>query len=168
MSQVLFAGGYPTSLPGNDWPYAWWYDTTLQSSSATWRVVPTFYNYVATPDNQHSHEFEIIVSTGATPPPVLAGGDVILLDLRNNNNPNLGPDNLPDHARVVVGQGNTSQDRSDYINCGDDGTVTPTPIATPTTTSDLLIDQNCIDRWHVIWNYRYDASDLPKWFIHVK
>jgi hypothetical protein len=79
-----------------------------------------------------------------------------------------GSDGLPDHIRVIVGNGWTSTDVIDYYTkCDANGNPAPTPTAAPPSVFDLLIDQHCIDRRHVVWDYGIDGN-ANKWYIHVK
>ena len=71
------------------------------------------------------------------------------------------PDGIPDHARFVVGYGYTSTDQEDYTDgCGSNQTI-------PASTYGLLVDQHCVDRKHVIWNYGVQGG-IGYWPFHVR
>jgi hypothetical protein len=150
MSQVLLAGGYPFHYQGSDWANAWWHNFT--TSSLTWSYIPAFQDYAL---NYYPSEFATKSSAGA-----LEAGDLILLDLMNNSDPQGGPDGIPDHVRVVVDEsGYISQNQEDYTDgCGNN-------LEIPASTSDILINQHCIDRWHVKWDYGITIEG--KIYIHV-
>ncbi len=149
MSQVLLAGGYPPhGVPPNDNAEDWWYTST--DSSLTWIYIPSFKYYASI----HPYEFEFrdsIINLGA--------GDLLVIDAHGAtiNDP---PDNLPDHVKVVVGFGYTSTNQTDYTDgCGVDYTV-------PTSVQTVLIDQNCVDRKRVAWDYRLEGNH-NRWYIRV-
>ena len=159
ISQVLNNGNYPLNT-GNwdvnssfEWwykPVAWWYE-----NSNTWSATDWFNIYVA----QYKNEFDV------NPPlSILEGGDFILLDLRDNDNPDDPPDGTPDHARAVIGYGNTSTNTADYISYTGSCEVINNP-AHPSIYT-LLVNQHCTDRWHIAWNYNIE-SDTNRWYIHV-
>lgn len=157
LSQVLYSGGYP--LRTGNWDpnsiFEWWYRPVLLwfENSHTWSVTEDFNIYV----NQYPSEFD----TGVLPSQ-LERGDFLLMDLRNNDNPDiLIPDGRPDHGRVVIGYGYTSTNQNDYTNgCGENLTVPPS-------TYTLLANQHCTDRWHVAWDYNLPGN-ANLWPIHVK
>ena len=73
------------------------------------------------------------------------------------------PDGVYDHIKVVVGDGYTSTDPIDYVTYVDGAPVIPT--TAPESVFDVLINQNCIDRWHVAWDYGV-RPNARKIFIH--
>jgi len=153
MSQVLLAGGYPFhGNSPNDWVENWWYTST--NSSLSWRYVPSFENYFEV----HPNEFYTVSQAS-----ILQAGDIIMLDLHgvNLDDP---PDGTYDHIKVVVGVGYTSSNPIDYTYCENGVLVIPTNI--PAGTNTVLINQNCIDRWHVAWDYGVDEEAITI-FIHV-
>lgn len=177
LSQVLHEGGYP--LETGNWdennPEEWWYrnDTYLQTDhSKTWSATDWFFMYVFF--YSHHLEFTVINADPESnpvpdPEPELEAGDFILLDMRNNNNANdPTPDGKPDHARIVVGRGDISQNAEDYISLdkNDLGICVSTILPTPPATETLLINQHCIDRKHVAWDYNV-PSHTGKVYIHV-
>jgi hypothetical protein len=106
---------------------------------------------------QYPSEFDV------NPQSALEGGDLIILDLHGAS-PDDFPDGVPDHVRVVVGYGDISQNQNDYTRGGCAGADYPVPTANPTPI--LLINQHCVDRWHVAWDYRL-FGDENIWYIHV-
>lgn len=156
ISQVLHNGGHPLRTGTfNEYNILeWWYRDVLipPDYSRTWGLTDWFAGYTT----QYNDEFEFFTSeTG------LEGGDFILLDLRNNDNPNvLEPDGRPDHARVVVGYDYTSDNQNDY-ECN---VPSQTP---PPSTWDLLVNQHCPDRKHVRWDYNIDINHDGVLYIHV-
>lgn len=154
-SQVLHNGNYPLRL-GNEnpeSPFEWWYkDFGLwYTHSNSWSAANWFNLYV----HQYEYEFEV------NPPlSTLEGGDFIVMDLRDNENENDPPDGIPDHIRVVVGEGYTSTDQADY-ECN------VPPQTPPLSTLTLLADQHCPDRKHVSWDYNLNLNVHNVWFIHV-
>jgi len=166
ISQVLHEGGYPLRSSEN-WNvqdlYQWWFreDALFNDYSNTWSVTNSFYEYTKI----YRTEFDTNAAFSD-----LQAGDFILLDLLNNNNPeDPTPDGKPDHGRVIVGEGNISQDEIDYIGMVDHSFYCETvinPVPTPDGTPVLLIDQHCIDRRHVAWDYNLDPR-TRKYYIHV-
>lgn len=150
-SQVLHEGGHPLRGIGEPGVEDWWYTST--DSSITWRNAPDFKNYI-----QHYTNvlFEFVSGYSS-----LSGGDLILLDLLNNATWSGNPDGIPDHVRVVVGYGYTSASANDYNNCE----TTPT---VPPQTYTLLINQHCIDRKQVAWNYKIILGFHNLWYVRVK
>jgi hypothetical protein len=155
ISQVLHNGGYP--LRTGNWNkesiYEWWYRKVLwwYETSNTWSAADWLMMYAA----QYT-EFEFRSS-----PTELERGDFFLVDLRDNNNPSGPPDGKPDHGRVIVGYGYTSTNQADYTNgCGVNYPI-------PSQVYTLLINQHCVDRWHVKWDYRLPAN-IRYWAIHVR
>ena len=173
VSQVLHEGGY--SLETGNWdennPEEWWYrnDTFFQPDhSKTWSATDWFYIYAFF----YGHHLEISVDSDQEPDlePNLDPGDFILLDLRDNDDINGAPDGKPDHARVVVGHGDISQNEEDYITLrkgalGICETII-NPVPTPPDTQILLINQHCVDRKHVAWDYNVDP-ETRKFYIHI-
>jgi hypothetical protein len=155
VSQALHNGGY--SLRTGNWDensvFEWWYKKELwwYESSKTWRATDWFNTYLF----QYPNEFEL-----RSWPTELEGGDFFLMDLRGAN-PEDPPDGIPDHARFVVGNGWTSTNQEDYT----DGCGANQPI--PSSTYALLINQHCVDRKHVVWNYGV-PSGVGYWSFHVK
>jgi hypothetical protein len=151
MSQVLFAGGYPFHYEGNEWANAWWHLTT--SNSGTWDWVPYFETYAL---EHYPFEFEVRDSADE-----LEAADVILLDLVDNDTFSGYPDGIPDHVRVVVDDsGSISQNQADYTDgCGGN-------LEIPSPTTDILINQHCVDRWHVAWDYGLTGLH-GKTYLHV-
>lgn len=86
-----------------------------------------------------------------------------MLDLGGSNPGDL-PDGIFDHIKIVVGYGMTSTDPNEYGSCINGVLVVPTNA--PTSVNAVLINQNCIDRKHVAWNYGVD-SNAGKIFIHL-
>lgn len=160
-SQVLHEGGYPLRegqyepLDGEEW---WYKPDSLSEYSWTWWKAESFKNYMEL--YAYPGEFELKTSKNG-----LAGGDFIVLDICTNGELNCGdPDGIPDHVRVVVGEGYTSTNPDDYANpCT---TATPT---VPASINALLINQNCVDRWHVKWDYNieYLVGSDSIWYFHV-
>jgi hypothetical protein len=151
-------GGYPlrTGIGDENSPFEWWYrdpapfqpDYSLTWSMANWLNV-----YFA----QYPSEFDV------NPPSALEGGDLIILDLHGASLDD-APDSIPDHARAVVGYGDISQNQNDYTRGGCAGADYPIP--TPNPSPILLINQHCVDRWHVAWDYNL-LDEHQKWFIHI-
>lgn len=147
ISQVLHNGEYP--LRTGNWDrnsiYEWWYRKVWwgYENSKTWSAADWLGRFAA-----QYVDFEF-----RTSPVYLEGGDFFLLDLNR--------DGKPDHGRVVVGYGFTSTNQADYT----DGCGTNYPI--PRRTYTLLINQHCVDRWHVAWDYRL-PSGIRIWSIHVR
>ena len=81
-----------------------------------------------------------------------------------------GPDGKPDHGRVVVGKGYPSEENIDYISQDKDifGICHTTFHEVPPPPDDpvLLVNQHCIDRLHVVWNYNL-TSNNRRFYIHV-
>ena len=147
VSQALYNGGYPmrTGSWNTESYFEWWFRTVLlvKQNSKTWSATDWFNVYVA----QYPGEFQYVISYAN-----LAKGDFFLLDLNG--------DGSPDHARFVVGNGYTSTDQGDYTDgCGVNNTI-------PSQTYTLLIDQHCVDRKHVAWNYNLPGS-VGRWYYHV-
>lgn len=152
-------------------PEEWWYrnDTFFQPDhSKTWSATDWFYIYAFF----YGHHLEISVDSDQEPDlePNLDPGDFILLDLRDNDDINGAPDGKPDHARVVVGHGDISQNEEDYITLrkgalGICETII-NPVPTPPDTQILLINQHCVDRKHVAWDYNVDP-ETRKFYIHI-
>jgi hypothetical protein len=153
MSQVLLAGGYPFhGNSPNDWVENWWYTST--NSSLSWRYVPAFKNYF----EAHPNEFVVVNQAE-----MLQAGDIIMLDLHGPDSDD-PPDGIYDHVEVVVGYGYTSTNLNDYIQYDlDCNVIQNTP---PASTPDILISQNCVDRWRVAWD-EFVEPDTGKVFIHV-
>lgn len=147
VSQALYNGGYPmrTGNWNTDSYFDWWFRTVLlvKQNSKTWSATDWFNVYVT----QYPNEFQYVTSYSN-----LSTADFFLLDLNG--------DGSPDHARFVVGNGYTSTDQSDYTNgCGTNESI-------PSQTYTLLIDQHCVDRKHVAWNYNLPGS-VGRWYYHV-
>lgn len=149
-SQVLHEGGHPLRGVATDWPENWWY--TANNSSLTWRNAPDFKSYLTL----YSQMFEFVTSYSS-----LNGGDLIVMDLVNNTTWSDPPDGIPDHVRVVVGYGSTSTSAIDYNNCS-----TPSPV--PTQMYTLLVNQHCIDRKQVAWNYNISLGYHNLWYVRVR
>lgn len=154
MSQVLYEGDYP--LRTGNWDpdnvLEWWYKKVLwwYENSKTWSATDWFNTYLF----QYGGEFEY-----RSWPTELEEGDFFPMDLRGPN-PSDPPDGVPDHVRVVVGYGYTSSDQIDYTDgCGGNNSIPPT-------TYTLLINQHCVDRKHVAWNYNLPDS-IGRWPFHV-
>jgi Putative amidase domain len=155
VSQVVHNGFYP--LRTGNWDensvFEWWYKKVLwwYESSKTWRATDWFNTYLF----QYPNEFEF-----RSWPTELEAGDFFLMDLRGAN-PEDPPDGIPDHVRFVVGNGWTSTNQEDYTNgCGTNQTI-------PSSTYKLLINQHCVDRKHVVWNYGVQGG-VGFWPFHVK
>ena len=119
-------------------------------NSKTWSATDWINSYFA----QYPDEFEVNPQTS------LEGGDFIVLDTDR--------DQLPDHIRIVVGYGSTSTNESDYIGWETDDTSCWEVInPVPTPVNKLLINQHCIDRWHVAWDYNIVFENINMWYIHV-
>jgi hypothetical protein len=158
VSQVMHNGGYPlrTGIGDENSPFEWWYRDPAPFQpdySLTWAVTDWLNVYFA----QYPSEFDV------NPQSALEGGDLIILDLHGAS-PDDFPDGVPDHVRVVVGYGDISQNQNDYTRGGCAGADYPVPTANPTPI--LLINQHCVDRWHVAWDYRL-FGDENIWYIHV-
>ncbi len=154
VSQILYTGGLPLRT-GNWNPnsvFEWWYRKILFwfENSLTWSATPEFISYLF----QYPNDFEF-----RSWPTELKGGDFFVMDLRGAT-PQDPPNGIPDHVRFVVGYGWTSTDEIDY-QCG---SIPPT---IPPSTYALLIDQHCVDRRHVIWNFNV-PSGVGYWPFHVK
>ncbi|MEL7626523.1 MAG: amidase domain-containing protein [Anaerolineaceae bacterium] len=147
VSQALYNGGYPMRT-GNwnvDSYFEWWSRIYLfvKQNSKTWSATDWFNTYLA----QFPSEFQYVTSYTS-----LSGGDFFLLDLTG--------DGIPDHARFVVGNGYTSTNQADYTNgCGSNEQIPPQVYT-------LLINQHCVDRKHVLWNYNLPSSTV-RWYYHV-
>lgn len=166
ISQVLHEGGYP--LRTGNWDennvFEWWFrDGSLfqLDYSKTWAVTDWFHNYTKI----YNTEFDANAQFSE-----LEAGDFVLLVLLNNDNPSKGPDGRPDHGRVVVGEGYPSAYEIDYISQDDHhGLYCETiinPVPPPPSAPVLLVNQHCIDRWHVVWNYNLAPNDR-KFYVHV-
>lgn len=167
ISQVLHEGGYP--LRTGNWDenslFEWWFrDGSLfqPDYSKTWSVTDWFYNYTKIYNTEFEEKADVFE---------LMTGDFILLDLQNNDDPDdPSPDGKPDHGRVIVGEGYPSEYEIDYISQDKDifgkCHTTINPVPTPPGIPVLLINQHCIDRWHVVWNYNLTSGDR-KFYIHV-
>lgn len=166
ISQVLHEGGYPLRI-GN-WNennvFEWWFrDGSLfqPDYSKTWGVTDWLYNYTKI----YNTEFEEKTNVSE-----LMAGDFILLDIMNNDDHTKGPDGKPDHGRVVVGKGYPSEENIDYISQDKDifGICHTTFHEVPPPPDDpvLLVNQHCIDRLHVVWNYNL-TSNNRRFYIHV-
>jgi hypothetical protein len=159
VSQILHEGGMPLdpANSGNWWPYnnaQWWYGYYCMpwgcvENSNTWSATDWLRDYA----NNYPAKFQY--RTSPVSPGNLSKGDFFLMDLDY--------DNIPDHARIIVGGGYTSTNQADYTmdGCTQNGTY---PI--PARKWALLVNQHCVDRWHVAWNYRV-ASGIRKWSYHV-
>jgi len=147
---VLHEGGHPLRGIATDWPENWWY--TVNNTSLSWRNAPNFKNYI----DLYPTLFEYVISYQS-----LDMGDIIVMDTLNNTTWSGNPDGIPDHVRIVVGYGSTSTNADDYRNCS-----TPSPV--PTSTYTLLINQHCIDRKHVAWNYNILPGFHNLWYVRVK
>jgi hypothetical protein len=159
VSQVMHNGGYPlrTGSWDDNSPFEWWYRDPAPFQpdySLTWAAANWLNLYFA----QYPSEFDVN-------PPIstLEGGDLIILDLRNNDTNESVPDGIPDHGRVVIGYGNSSTDPTDYIFYDVFCQIENDPV--PASEYMLLVNQHCVDRWHVPWNY--NIQDKPRWYIHV-
>jgi hypothetical protein len=116
-------------------------------------TVETRYNFVGAATIRAELEFEMLSS-----PILLTTGDILILDITG---PIGLPDGIPDHARIIVGQGYTSTDQADYTDgCGNN-------LQIPPSTYTLLIDQHCTDRRHVAFDYNLPPG-FNWWPIHVK
>lgn len=162
ISQILHEGGYPLRV-GHTWDadnkYEWWYRTNFfPYNSKTWSATDWFYQYTKIYDA----EFDTNVQWSD-----LEGGDFILMDLRNNETPNINtPDGKPDHARVVIGEGDTSDNPIDYISyTSNHCAINYNPV--PPVETTLLVNQHCVDRKHVVWDYGIDFSVHNLFYIHV-
>ena len=150
VSQSINKGG--VALKTGNWdensPFEWWYRKVFwwYEYSKTWSAADWFNTYLF----QYPEEFEF-----RGWPDELEAGDFFLLDLHGAelSDP---PDGIPDHARFIVGMGNSSIDPADY-------TCTSNPI--PPSTFGLLANQHCVDRKHIIWNY--NLEDFGPWPFHV-
>ena len=106
-SQVLHKGNYP--LRTGDWDpenvFEWWYKKVWwwYENSKTWSATDWFNTYL----NQYPEEFEYV---GWNDVYNLESGDIIIMDTRENDDDGGPPDGIPDHIRVVVGNGYTSTD----------------------------------------------------------
>lgn len=156
VSQAIHDNGN-LALKIGDWDpsnvFEWWYKKVLwwYENSNTWSATDWFNTYVA----QYPDEFEIYPW-----PTNLMPGDFFTMDLRGAT-PSDPPDGIPDHIRFVLGYGNTSTNQIDYTDgCGNNNSI-------PTMTYTLLIDQHCVDRKHVAWDYKLPGS-IGRWSIHVK
>lgn len=94
---------------------------------------------------------------------MLQAGDIIMLDIHGPSSSD-PPDGVYDHIQVVVGNGNTSTDPNDYVTCVNGVPIVPS--SAPPSVNAVLIDQNCIDRKHVAWDY-FVEPEAGKKFIHV-
>ena len=154
VSQSLHNGGIP--LRTGNWDensvFEWWYKKTLwwYDNSKTWSATDWFNTYLF----QYPDEFEF-----RSWPTELEAGDFFLMDLRGAE-PEDPPDGIPDHARFVVGYGWSSVNQQDYTDgCGAN-------LIIPPTTYGLLVNQHCVDRKHVAWDYMIEGIGL--WPFHVK
>lgn len=152
----LINGGYVDPLRTGNGTYdetdltQWWY--TGDEYSRTWAWTDWLYNYMRIYDT----EFSFMANEE-----LLEGGDFIFLDLRNNINEEiLIPDGKADHMRVVVGNGSISLAAGDY-SC-----VDPTRIPTESENT-LLVNQHCVDRKHVAWDFNIDFNIHHVWYVHV-
>lgn len=155
-SQSMHESGFPyvpPSPPFNDWSTNWYYDSSIQDSSTTWRYIPSFMQYQAGRTTEFTRTNSI---------PVLRRGDLVPLDLwLTNGMP--GQDGIEDHIRVIVGAGLSSPFHQDY-NCDNCIPMPPDLVFDPQ--FGLLIDQHTTDRWQVPWDYNVpDAAKLD--FIHI-
>jgi hypothetical protein len=143
VSQALHKGGI--QLKTGNWDdnsiHEWWYRKVLwwYENSKTWSATDWFNTYLF----QNADEFEY-----RSWPTELESGDFFLMDLV--------PDGIPDHARFIIGEGNSSIDPSDY-------TCTTNPI--PPSSFGLLANQHCVDRQHILWDY--NAEGVGVWPFHV-
>jgi hypothetical protein len=154
LSQVLHNGGYP--LRPDDYSgdaSEWWYKPQDLSYSLTWSAADSLKWYVLT----WATDFTMKPSVFD-----LQSGDFILLDLRENTPPyNPIPDGIPDHASFVIGYGYTSVNQVDYTDgCGGTYTI-------PQSIETMLINQNCVDRHHVAWDYRVNTNVHNLWYVHI-
>jgi hypothetical protein len=148
-SQALRAGGYPLHT-GNYDPNSvfelWYYWSSIWGwqNSKTWSASDWFNTYVA----QYPGDFQVNRVTSGSQ---LSQGDFIAMDLDGNG--------APDHTRVIVGSGYTSTNQADYTDgCGHNNSI-------PAKRFTVLVDQHCIDRWHVAWDYNIGSAGL--WYINV-
>ena len=155
VSQAIHEGGL--ALKTGDWdpndPFEWWYKPVLwwYENSNTWSATDWFNTYV----HQYPNEFEVY-----SWPTNLISGDFFTMDLQGEN-PSDPPDGIPDHVRFIVGYGDTSVDQIDYTDgCGVNKQI-------PAQTFTLLINQHCVDRKHVAWDYNL-PNNIGRWSIHVK
>ena len=137
-SQILEAGGYPLhtgDYDENDLT-EWWYRREWYggfTNSKTWSASDWFNSFVA----QYPGDFKVNEVHASE----LSRGDIIVMDLDG--------DGIPNHTRAVVGHGYTSTDQRDYTDgCGNNRTI-------PDRRHTLLVNQHCVDRWHVAWDLRY-------------
>lgn len=148
LSQALNNGGYPlrTGSWNKDSYFEWWYRSpgSANDNSKTWSATDWFNVYVT----QYPSEFQYISPS----PSNFSKGDFFLLDLNG--------DGQPDHARFVMGNGYTSTNQADYTDgCGGNYSV-------PSQTYTLLVDQHCVDRANVAWDYRLPGGNIF-WAYHV-
>jgi hypothetical protein len=158
ISQSLHKGGL--ALKTGNWDplsvFEWWYRPIYVGqlfikweNSNSWSATPDFNTYLF----QYLQEFEYM-----SWPTELEAGDFILMDLHGASLSE-PPDGIPDHARFIVGYGFSSTEPADY------GCIDP-PIQPPPATYGLLANQHCVDRKHVLWDFRIE--DIPVWPWHVK
>lgn len=158
ISQSLHKGGL--TLKTGNWDklsvFEWWYRAIylgpiflMWENSNSWSATDIFNIYLF----QYSQDFEY-----RPWPTELEAGDFFLMDLQGAHLSD-PPDGIPDHARFVVGYGYSSTDSADY-EC-----INP-PIQPPPTTYGLLANQHCVDRKHILWDFRIQG--IPVWPWHVK
>ncbi|MBU0511021.1 MAG: amidase domain-containing protein [Chloroflexi bacterium] len=146
-SQAMHAAGFPyvpANPPWYNWPEQWWYNATTDTSSDTWDYVPTFITY------QAGRPAEFTTTTVLTN---LRRGDLIPLDVWDEEDNELGHDDVADHMRIVVGAGMSSPFNADYT-----GENAPNLVFYPE--FNLLIDQHSYDRWQVPWDYKTVPADF--------
>ena len=119
LSQVLEAGGIQRIVSLNDDEKTWYVYDDHSGASRSWAATDWF--------RSHANFYSSRYQSEPSGPSVLNGGDFFLMDLRYQ-------DNIPDHARVVLGIGE--------VQFGDGKG-----------TQALLASQHCNDRWRVKWDY---------------
>jgi len=134
-SQVMEAGGIP-EIPGNydrNNTHQWWVQTQVFShpASKTWTAVDWQQQYFS---NYQGSRFQYVPVVRGSPG-ILDRGDVLNMSVMCSAC-------LPDHARVLVGYGNSAE-----------------AIWDPVGTYGLLADSHTNDRYHVIWD-----DGLPSWY----
>jgi hypothetical protein len=155
ISQILHQGGYP--LKTGNWDensvFEWWfrYIPFHYVNSKTWSTTDWFSTFLF----QYPEELQM-----SSWPTELDWGDFFLMDLRGENIDD-PPDGIPDHARIIIGYGFTSIHQIDYTNgCGVNYSIPPQLFT-------QLVNQHCIDRKHVAWDYMVDIGVKGIWPWHI-